>query len=242
MRMTDLILAPDCLLVCVDDTGHEWLVGDQAFYGLGGCAVLMRDYERVVAGPWRTVRRSVTGSEDSPLHASDFGRKATHDQLGAVATFFKAQPFMRIGAAGTASTILPSSLPLMRIVLEALKMRIIEVARYSAFRKMAVIFEDSPRANSLVEGYFGDFRLKCDGEDIPVDCYFMSKKAHDPALEVADFVANAVGGHARRSLNKHGGFRKDFQAIFHEVDRRLVSFLGIEKVELNTQDPNAPTY
>jgi hypothetical protein len=227
--MTDLILPPDCLLVCVDETGHEHLAGDHVFYGLGGCGFLMRDYQRIVEGPWRAVRRFVTGSEETPLHASDFGCNATLDQLRAVANFFKTRPFMRIGAAGTASTTLPSSLPLMQVVLGSLKMRIVEVARYAPFRSMAVVFEDNPRANSLVEAYFGDFQPQCDGENIPVDCYLMPKKAHYPALEVADFVANAVGGHARQSLDNRGGFRKDFQAIFREVDRRLVSFVGIEK-------------
>ena len=59
----------------------------------------------------------------------------------------------------------------------------------------------------------------------------MPKSAKEPALEV-NFIANAIGGHARHTLvDKKPGFRKDFRAIFHGVDRRLVSFIGIERVD-----------
>ena len=127
--MTNLTLDLNGLLVCVDDTGYERLAGNHEFYGVGGCGILMRDYEHVIAGPWRAVRRAVAGSEATPLHASDFSRKATSDQKELVAAFFKGQPFMRIGAAGTRTAKLPSCLPLMQVVLESLKKRIVEVAR-----------------------------------------------------------------------------------------------------------------
>ncbi len=82
--------------------------------------------------------------------------------------------------------------------------------------------------------YLGDMRLEEEGRQIPVDFYFMeTKPSHDPALEVADFVANAIGNQARfNQVDKKAGFRKDFEAIFHGVDRKLVSFMGIEKVEI----------
>lgn len=229
--MSQLTLLPETLYVFVDDTGHEHLAGS-SFYGLGGCAVLGRDYERLIAGPWSLVRLVVMGDEHAALHAADFGRSATPHQLEDVVRFFREKPFMRLGAAGAVTTVLPDDIPLMQTVLGSLKLRIIEVAKWTPFTAIKVIFEANQRANRLVRRYFGDFRVTAEDKEVPVDCYFMPKSAKEPALEVADFIANAIGGHARHTLvDKKPGFRKDFRAIFHGVDPRLVSFIGIERVE-----------
>ena len=39
------------LLIFVDDTGHEALVPGHSVYGLGGCAALAADIERVIRHP-----------------------------------------------------------------------------------------------------------------------------------------------------------------------------------------------
>lgn len=44
-----LILQDRCLAVFVDDTGHEALVKDHPVYGLGGCAAMGRDIDRIIA-------------------------------------------------------------------------------------------------------------------------------------------------------------------------------------------------
>jgi len=94
---------------------------------------------------------------------------------------------MRFGAVGATTTVVPEAIPLMRIVLESLKKRIADVTHSSPFRSMAVVFEDNPRAHSFVESYFGDFRVEKSGEKLPIEFYFMPKRAMFPALEVADF-------------------------------------------------------
>jgi hypothetical protein len=59
----------------------------------------------------------------------------------------------------------------------------------------------------------------------------MPKSAGEPALEVADFVANTIAGHARAHLvERRSGFRKDFQAVFQSVDPKLASFFAITSV------------
>jgi hypothetical protein len=52
-----LFLQDRCLAVFVDDTGHEALVKGHPVYGLGGCAVMGRDLERVIRQPPETSRR-----------------------------------------------------------------------------------------------------------------------------------------------------------------------------------------
>src|SRR6476660_3345580 len=81
----ELKLPNDCLAVFVDDTGHEALVPGHPVYGLGGCAALAQDLDAFVRSPWREVRRQVTGSPDTPLHASEFGPSATKDDILRVA-------------------------------------------------------------------------------------------------------------------------------------------------------------
>ena|SRR5258707_15434132 len=67
-----LILPEGSLVVFVDDTGHEALVPGHPVYGLGGCAVLSSDLDPIIRDPWRDVRRKVTGSPETPLHANAF--------------------------------------------------------------------------------------------------------------------------------------------------------------------------
>jgi len=47
MAMSNLILPPYAACVFVDDTGHEHLAGT-SFYGLGACAVLGCEYDRLI--------------------------------------------------------------------------------------------------------------------------------------------------------------------------------------------------
>src|SRR5258707_15196577 len=130
----------------------------------------------------------------------------------------------------------------MRFVVDILKPRIVEVLKWMPFTSIVIIFEDNPRANRLIEKYFVDVHFQVDGKDIPAEFYFMPKSSGNPALEVADFIANAIGNQARfKQVDKMPGFRKDFQAIFHDIDPKLASFMGIERVEITAphHQPNA---
>jgi hypothetical protein len=197
---TRLILPPGCFVVFVDDTGHEALVPSQAVYGLGGCAVMERDLECVIRQPWREVRKAVTGSPDTPLRASTFSQSANRRDIEAVAEFFRRQPFARIGAIISISTTLLQELGPVPTIAKTLQNRVVEIARWSRFSDLKIIFESSDRADPLIKGAFQDFGLEEEGKPIPVDCYFMPKSAGEPALEVADFIMHAVGRQARKNL------------------------------------------
>lgn len=226
----ELILSDAALAVFVDDTGHEALVEGHPVYGLGGCAVMTADLDRVIRHPWHEVRRKVTGSPDTPLHAVSFARTATKEQIEFVAEFFRDTPFARLGAIITAKATRGGLDPLP-IIASTLKNRIIDVAKWMPFKEVNVIFESSDRANRQIEDAFGDFRVEENGAPLPVECYFMPKAVHDPALEVADFIMHAVGRQARRRIEGKDGFAPDFAAVFHSVDRKLVSFMEVSGVE-----------
>lgn len=191
------------------------------------------DLDRLIRTPWREVRSKVTGSPDIPLHASSFGQTASAADIQIVADFFRCHPFGRLGAIISTKARRPAAVEPIHAIAGALKNRIADIAKWTAFREVKVIFESSNRANRLIEDAFGDFQLQEDGQPVPVECYFMPKSAEDPALEVADFVMHAVGRQARRKIEGRTGFAPDFRAVFHFMERKLISFVEITGVEGN---------
>jgi hypothetical protein len=227
---TDLVLPDRCLAVFVDDTGHEALAAGHQVYGLGGCAALARDLDRVIRSPWREIRRRVTSSPDTPLHANAFAGFATPENILAVAEFFRVNPFARLGAIISTDTALADALLPVPTMARVLQARIADIARWTEFDSVAIIFEASERADRLTEQAFQGFALEEGGQPIPVECYFMRKAHAEAALEVADFVMHAVGRQARQNLKKRGDFVPDFCAVFHAVDRGLTSFMEVDSV------------
>jgi hypothetical protein len=112
-----------------------------------------------------------------------------------------------------------------------LKKRIIDIARWTPFTEVHVVFEASGRADKLMEESFSDFGLEENGRAIPVECFFMAKAVGDAALKVADFVMHAVGRQARHRMDGKDGFVRDFAAVFHDQDPKRVSFMGVDAVK-----------
>jgi len=237
MHATSHLIVPDSSLVFfVDETGHEELVPGHPVYGLGGCAVMARDIDRLVRKPWRDVRFKLMGSPDTPLHAAEIKWQDIPNGAQTAGAFFRANPFSRFGAILTTETVRPSESHIMLLLKQVLGNRIAEVASHMAFREIAIIFEASSRTDRLIEDAFSDFELNEDGNLVPTSFFFMPKSAAEPALEVADFVMHAVGGQARRELNGKKRFGRDFQSIFHCVDSKLTSFMRVTEVQLGTSD------
>lgn len=218
------------LIVFVDDTGHEALVPGQPVFGLGGCAVMAADLDRIIRIPWHDVRRRVRGSPENPLHAANLGHPPRPEDIETVAQFFKEQPFARIGATITIRAQQAAGLSAIDTIAAVLKNRILDIAKWTPFEELNVIFEASDRADRQIETAFADFRVEENGRSIPVECFFMPKSVQDPALEVADFIMHAVGRQARRRMGGRTGFAPDFAAVFHGQDSRRVSYMEVERV------------
>jgi hypothetical protein len=234
VAMSEQLVLPDrCLTVFVDDTGHERLVPGQPVYGLGGCAVLGRDLVRLIWQPWKAIRTRVTGSPDTPLHANKFPGIASPDDMKAVAEFFRAGQFARLGAIFTADSKLVDEMGLMKTMCRVLELRVNDILRYTLCREVKVIFESSRRTDKLIKEAFDDFEVHRGEKRIPSDCYFMPKSSTEPALEVADFIMHAVGRQTRQNLKQRSVFVEDFKAVFHGIDQKLVSFMEVASVTKN---------
>jgi Protein of unknown function (DUF3800) len=231
-----LVLTDRCLAVFVDDTGHEALAKGHPVYGLGGCAALGRDVERIIQLPWKELRRRVTGSPDTQLHAADFPRIAKAGDFEAVGDFFYVQPFWRFGAVFTIKTKLADEISLLRTMKGVLEKRINYIVQMTLCKEVQVVIESSDRANKLIEDTFQNFEFSRGSKRIPSECGFMSKSAAEPALEVADFVMHAIGRQTRHNLEQRGNpkqrgsFVADFCAVFHSVAPKLTSFIEVENV------------
>jgi hypothetical protein len=236
MKGEDLVPDADCLLVFVDDTGHERLATGHVMTGFGGCAVLARGLEVAIRSPWREVRRVVAGSPDAPLHASEFTQVAQPEHIRAVASFFGLPAFFRIAAAATVRTTIPSELELVDIVLRMLAQRIQFLVDRVPAKSLAVIFEHNERAQAVIEKYFGMISVQRDGKPLPTELCWMPKSSNEPALEVADFIMHAVHGQMRHQVEGGAGFRRDYEAVFMSVPRTLIEFFQVGSVSAPDQD------
>src|ERR1700730_8153268 len=147
---TELILPKGSLAVFVDDTGHEALVRGHPVYGFGGCPVMSENIERTIRYPWREVRKRVKGSADTPLHANSFSGTARREDIEAVAGFFRAQPFARLGAIISINTKLAPELGPAPTIAKVLQKRVVEIARWTSFKEVRIIFQSSDGADALI--------------------------------------------------------------------------------------------
>jgi hypothetical protein len=228
-----LSLPDTCLAVFIDETGDELLRDNfQKVFGLAGCAVMVPQLDAVIREPWKDVRKAFAGIPDASLHATDI-KHPTPEQLEVIGDFFRRQPFSRFGAICSVRTELDKDISPLAAVAATLGNRLVDIAKWQPFDSVAITFEHSERLAPQIEEVFGGIQLLEAEEEVPVGFYWMHKSAAEPALEVADFLANSIGTEVRHRLSKRPGHARNFQAFFHHLDRRLVSFIDITGVLAN---------
>lgn len=240
MKSQSLSVSGYRLMVFVDETGNEKL-SDPAYtvFGLAGCVLRADAYVGFVAPAWRRLKAEHFGGENIPLHASSLGAIGEGAKQ-ALAQFFRDEQFSRIAVTVTSKTNL-AGFEAYQVVALALLNRLRDAARYwSELDGIAFILEQSQRGDRLARRYLATWRYwrESNGEKVylPVTRHFMPKKAVEPGLEIADFVANTVGAQAHSYAKGNRRIRKDFRSVVVDVLPRLVSVIDINKVEINGRE------
>jgi hypothetical protein len=222
-----------CLLFYVDETGHEDFDDHQyPVFGLGGCAQLAGLHHRHIDQPWRNIKDTLFPEfKDRAMHASEL-RHPTQSQLNALGEFFAEGLFSRLAVVTRCDVTLPTNYTTIDAVAVAFLNKAAKIAEHHLFDSLGFIFESSDRTNSAIRKAFSRFGLRReDGTPLPIDCLFLPKTAQDPGLEVADFIMHAAGGQMRKDREERKGFRKDFEAVFRSVPRKMVEFLELTRIE-----------
>jgi hypothetical protein len=101
--------------------------------------------------------------------------------------------------------------------------------------RVAIVFEQSERGTPLV---YRDFEwLKrgfydSRGKRVQGDFCFAPKDAMEPGLELADLIAHTVGRQQRCWRKDWGKMEKDFEAVFHSVDKSLCEFMAVAETKI----------
>ena len=99
-------LSESTLVVALDDTGHEEFKDlNHPVFGLGGCAFMVRDYQRLIERPWNFLCEKHFPQIERPIHASENLRKLNKEQLNGINYFLEIFQFFRIATTVSSNTI-----------------------------------------------------------------------------------------------------------------------------------------
>lgn len=226
-------LPDDTLVFALDDTGHESVHKENgACFGIGGCAFLVADYERLIEAPWNYMLQRFFPDTPRLIHSTDHLRNLSTEQLAALSQFFTRFQFFRLAVTVSAKTQNQVDVGYIDIVGAAVLQRVAEIASQATFSRIFIIFEASDRIERQVMQALSGKKLRSGDRGYAIELGLMPKSACTPALEVADVIVHTAGGQTRqRNECASRGLRKDFVDVFQTVDKRLVSFAEITLVE-----------
>jgi hypothetical protein len=223
---------PDtALIVGIDETGCEdYLDKNNPVFGLGGCAVLARDYFQFLDDPWKDLKDRHFGGQQNKLQATD-DNTPTLEQLNALEHFFTKLPFFRF-ACMSAKTMKNETVESnIQLLVHSIMSQVCEFATKVQPTEMVFIIEESARIEKELLKYFRTYRVGNGDIDMIPTVLIASKEVKASCVEVADFVVHPAGAQVRnrlRGFNKNSNIiRKDFATVFHKVDSRLCSYREI---------------
>lgn len=223
-------LSENTLVVAIDDTGHEeFLDPNYRVFGLGGCAFLVRDYERLIEKPWNYMCAKFFADVPRPLHAASL-QNLSSEQLGALSCFFEKFEFFRIAVTASAESVKEVENSFIEIAGTLLYECICEIGKWAVFERLFIVFEESERVEMKVIQSLSGRKIRQNSNEIKIELGLVPKSASVPAMEVADFIIHTAGAQTRNRAAGTKEIRKDFEIIFRNVDNRLVDFREITRI------------
>lgn len=223
----------DTLLIFIDDTGHEELK-DKSFpvFGFGGCIFLVSEYPKIIS-LWKDLTDCFP-KENQPLHASSLNPlKLTETQKKRLIEFFTKNNFARFAAISSNKTELLTKHSLFEVMASITHSKIEDVITNYDFNRIVMVFERSERTLSKIPSYFSKYRFEKNGQIIPVDRFYSSKKNNETGLIISDFIAHTAGASVMSKLKgkiSRSMERKDFEAVFASISQKYVGYIEIGSV------------
>jgi hypothetical protein len=230
-------LPGDTLLVAVDETGHEGFAPTHRVFGLGGCACLVKHYGQLIDDPWCSMKAELFGSQSVQLHAAEL-RSPSPEQLEGLEFFFANFQFFRFAVMVAETMQNETEHGLLKVVSRMLLDRIADMAGYALPCDVAIVVESSERIQQDVLSELSSYRMGDGERDFQPKVYTLPKSAGWPMLEVADFVMHAAGAQVRNRLANKFMIRKDFEVVFHRIDRRLSHYSELLGLRNPAKEPN----
>jgi hypothetical protein len=116
----------------------------------------------------------------------------------------------------------------LHLICHSVLQRIADFAKWVKPTEIIIIAENSDRIRIDLLKHFSAYRIGNSEIEIQPMVFLASKEVRATCVEVADFVIHPAGAQVRNRLrgytNKFSIIRKDFEAVFHNVDSRLVSY------------------
>ena len=217
---------PDAtLVVAIDDTGHEEFKDpNYQVFGIGGCAFLVKDYQRLIEKPWNYMCHHFFPDMKRPIHAADLG-KLSSEQLGAFKHFFEKFEFFRIAVTASIKSIKEVENGYIEVVGASLLQRICDIGKWAVFDRLFILFEESERIEMKVIQSLANKKIKQNSKEVEIELGLIPKAASLTAMEVADIIIHTAGNQTKSRMSGKKEVRKDFEIIFRNVDKRLVSFM-----------------
>lgn len=223
-----LDLPDSALVVGIDDTGDESFANaDHPLFGLGGCAVLAGDYFSFIDDPWHELKEQFFGDRDLKLHASELNCP-TPEQLQALQMFFKNLPFFRFATVASKTVENETIETIVHLVSVIVMQQVANFAKWAQPTEIVFVIENSQRIGKDLLKHFSAYRFGNGEIEIQPKVLLANKDVRASCVEVADFVVHPAGAQVRNRLrgfrNLNSSIRKDFEAVFHRVDSKLVDY------------------
>lgn len=221
----NLELSDSTLVFAFDETGQEdFKDPNYSLFGVGGCAFMVRDYQRLIEFPFEYMYVNFFSEFERPIHITEIKNKLEHKHFYALNHLFLNFQFFRIANIMTINTTNNTKYDNIKVLSGPLLDSIKEITNQTSANNIFILLEDSDRIGLKLASSLSGYSLKYPNREVKIEIGIIPKKSSTPALEIADFIINSAGAQARNKLQGKNKKNPDFKNIFESIDKRLVSY------------------